>query len=188
MAYRVVTETGNEPISLSELKLHLRIDSSEEDALLDVILKAARQKAESYTGRKFVTSTFQMTLSEFPEEVELHPSPVISIDSVSYKNGNNISQTLSSGVYSLDNTIDPSQFYLEYNQSFPSTLSVRDAVTINYTCGYADDDSIPAPVKAAILLIAGHLYENRQIVSTMQTYEVPMTASYLLDPYRIMKA
>lgn len=53
-----------------------------------------------------------------------------------------------------------------------------------------DDDGtaieLPAAVTAAILLMTGHLYKNRESVGEAQV-ELPMTIKYLLAPYRIWR-
>jgi uncharacterized phage protein (predicted DNA packaging) len=45
---------------------------------------------------------------------------------------------------------------------------------------------LPAPVTAAILLMTGHLYKNRESVGEAQS-EIPMTVKYLLAPYRVWR-
>lgn len=39
-------------------------------------------------------------------------------------------------------------------------------------------------IKAAVRLILGHLFANREAVTTGQAMELPMGAQYLLRPYR----
>jgi uncharacterized phage protein (predicted DNA packaging) len=39
------------------------------------------------------------------------------------------------------------------------------------------------PIKMAIFLMVGNLYNNRENVAFTNTYEVPFTYSYLLSPY-----
>jgi hypothetical protein len=44
---------------------------------------------------------------------------------------------------------------------------------------------VPLPIKQAMYLIIGHLYENRQTVMTgTQVHEVPYSAEFLLESYR----
>lgn len=45
---------------------------------------------------------------------------------------------------------------------------------------------LPAAVTAAVLLMTGHLYKNRESVGEAQA-ELPMTIKYLLAPYRIWR-
>jgi hypothetical protein len=44
---------------------------------------------------------------------------------------------------------------------------------------------VPLPIKQAMYLIIGHLYENRQdVVTGTQVHEIPDSSKYLLESYR----
>ena len=59
-----------------------------------------------------------------------------------------------------------------------------NAVRIDVTAGYTNTNR-PDALIAAMLLIIGHLYENRQDVSHSRTYELPLASKYLMEPYRL---
>jgi hypothetical protein len=44
---------------------------------------------------------------------------------------------------------------------------------------------VPAAIKAAMLLLIGHLYENRELVDMKQMYQVPFGVKALLAPFEI---
>lgn len=46
------------------------------------------------------------------------------------------------------------------------------------------DGSLPAMLQQAVLLIAGHWYNQREAVSGVQMAEVPYTLQALIKPYR----
>lgn len=56
---------------------------------------------------------------------------------------------------------------------------------LNVEVGDLDDPLLPAPVKAAVLLVVGDLYANREAVGT-QPYSQNPTYERLLNPYRVM--
>lgn len=62
----LVTAPAQDPISLASLKTFLRIDGSDEDALLGSILKAATKRLETYCNQKFVDQTWDMFFDCFP--------------------------------------------------------------------------------------------------------------------------
>ncbi|NDA93971.1 MAG: hypothetical protein EBX90_11955, partial [Betaproteobacteria bacterium] len=64
---------ATEPLSLEEVKEHLRIDSSAEDALLQMYIEAARKVCEHNTARALITQTWETTFDRFPGPV-LEPS------------------------------------------------------------------------------------------------------------------
>ena len=53
-------------MTLWEAKLHLRVDFDEDDTLIASLITAARQAAETLTGRQFVTARWKMVLDSFP--------------------------------------------------------------------------------------------------------------------------
>ena len=53
----------------------------------------------------------------------------------------------------------------------------------NELSGYTETN-IPLTIKQASLLLAAHLYTNRQIISFANGVEIPYTFKFLLDPYK----
>lgn len=47
-----------------------------------------------------------------------------------------------------------------------------------------DDGKLPATLQQAVLMIAGHWYNQREAVSGVQMAEVPYTLQALIKPYR----
>lgn len=70
MRYGLIELTASPPseplLTLAEAKLHLRVDHSAEDELIEAQVQAATRIAEQYTRRAFVARSFLMTLEAFP--------------------------------------------------------------------------------------------------------------------------
>ena len=66
MPLQLVTPPSEEPVSLWEAKLHLRVDFDEDDMLIASLITAARQAAETLTGRQFTTARWKQVLDCFP--------------------------------------------------------------------------------------------------------------------------
>jgi uncharacterized phiE125 gp8 family phage protein len=69
--------------------------------------------------------------------------------------------------------------------------SYPSAIQIEFTSGYDNDEygySIPEGLRQAVLVLAGHWYENRQTVVTgITATEVPQMVDYLLAPYKVCR-
>jgi uncharacterized phiE125 gp8 family phage protein len=188
-----ITQTvapASEPVTTAEAKSHLRVDITDDDTLIASYVQAARLFCESYTGRSFVRRTYRADVPDFADQIVLPGRPIISITSIKYYNTDSPSvlTTLDSGVYALvHNCINRN-----YGETWESVYPRADAVEITYIAGYAptsspevEAESVPEPIKTAIKMIVGDLYENREgkIVGTIQS-DNP-TVLMLLNPYRV---
>jgi hypothetical protein len=64
--FRVKTAPADEPVSLTEAKSQLNLETAEDDDLLALLIAAAREHAEAYCNRGLVTQTVELKLSAFP--------------------------------------------------------------------------------------------------------------------------
>ena len=183
------TQPSSEPISLPEARLHLRLDafgsppSHPDDSLVETLISAARESAEQYTGVTISQADYEVKNDITNDQLSLQTYPVTAIASVTYEDGDGTTQTVDPDDYSLDNFQRPAR--LIFTGNVPNRV-----MTVKFTAGYTDGQSpnpypTPAGVKAAILLMLGNLYENRESVSSVQSYERPQSATYLLTPHRI---
>lgn len=180
-----------EPISMATARLHLRLDTSgsppshPDDSLVSSLITAVRQNAEDYTGLKIASGTYEVRADSFKDfNIELQTWPVTAISSVSYVDMNDDVQTLASSEYTLDTYARPAR--LKATTTFPAAKEV----TIRFIAGFTDGQSpnpypMPISLESAMLLMLGHLYDNREAVSLDQSYERPLGATYLMNPYRI---
>ena len=66
MALVMTAAPSVEPISLAEAKAHLRIDASDEDALLTSLITAARMFVERTLSLALVTESWSLYLDGWP--------------------------------------------------------------------------------------------------------------------------
>jgi uncharacterized phiE125 gp8 family phage protein len=177
---------AEEPLTLPEARLHLKVDG-DEDSLIDGLILAARQHVETYTRRALITQTWDLTADHLGCELILPRNPVQSVTSVQYLDAQGASQTLLSSLYRVvkrdtgETAIVPA-----YGAIWPSTCPVEAAVTVRFVSGYGAAAAVPAPLKHAMLLLIGHWYAHRETVHIGGTaVEVPMSAEALMFPYRV---
>jgi uncharacterized phiE125 gp8 family phage protein len=172
----IVTGPTIEPLTLAEAKKQCELSSSDtaHDDHLSLLIQAAREQWEHDTDSCCMTQTLYVNANRFSEEIELPTRPITSITSIQYYDDNNTLQTVSASVYSLN----PSEreIELQYQQTWPTTTDRWDAVKITYVAGYANVASVPAIHKAAMRLLVGHYFENRDMLmsdamQTMRAYE-----------------
>lgn len=189
----LVTPPVAEPVSLSEAKLHLRIDDNADDVLIGALITAARQHAEHDTRRALVSQTWKQVLDQFPSEedtaISLGLAPVASVVSVLYIDADGQEQTLAPSAYKLDKITEPCRLVPAYGTSWPSTRSEINAVSITYTCGYGAPEVVPESIKRWMLLRIGALYEYREeVLAGRNIMLAPLPfVDALLAPYRLLE-
>lgn len=186
----VVTPPAEEPVTLAEAKRHLRVDATDEDVLIGSLIQAAREWAENYCNRTFVTTVLRIGRDDFrlglSDAIELPRGPVQSIGSVLYFDVDGVQRAWSSSGYTVVAGAAPSQLVLTTGGAWPITRSPGGGVQITYTAGYGNAAAVPASIKQAMLLLIGHWYAARENVAlTGIPTELPFGAAALLGPHRI---
>lgn len=182
MSYTVTTAPAAEPITLTEAKAHLKVDISDEDALITSAIKAAREWLEEYTGLKFYTQTITEYWDEFTNECfYLGVYPIQSVTSVKYIDIAGDEQTLSSANYKADLIKRPCRIESAYGTNFPSTRQEINAVYIEYIVGYGVAADIPENIRHSLYLLIGLIYENREDFRIKQKISDQRAAEYLVQ-------
>jgi uncharacterized phiE125 gp8 family phage protein len=118
-------------------------------------------------------------------QIVLPKAPINSLTHVKYYDSDNALQTWSGANYNLIKPENQKGFFeLVNGKNFPSIYARADAIKITFVSGYGSSASdVPEPIKQAVLLMIGSLYEKRE--ETVK--RMPTTVEYLLEPYRIVE-
>lgn len=185
MGDRLITAPTAEPVSVAELKAHLRVTHSADDSYLGTLIQAAREHAEQQTGRALAEQTREYTADAFPSSgvLRLGFAPVVSISSVKYLDETGAEQTLAATVYTVDTQSEPGALVLKVDKDWPDAAKLPAAVRVRYVCGAA-----PRPLlKQAILFIAAHWYEQRLPVNVGNIVnEIPQSLAVILWANRVL--
>lgn len=136
-------QTFTEPITKAEVRTWLNITESspadsEQDALLDGLISAAREKAELLQGRDLIPKQYDLYLDYLCGDIELR-TPLVSVDLVRYTDSDGNTITLSEGT---DYVVDTARGLIHppYGETWPSfTPAPSSAVLIRFTSGYSAD-------------------------------------------------
>src|SRR5262245_43660746 len=111
MAIHLITAPTVEPISLEQAKAHLRVDHSDDDAIISTYIKAARYAVDGkdgYLGRALVTQTWELVIDQFPaNEIKIPLPPLQTVNSVNYDNSDGFGQLVAADQYYVDNVSEP---------------------------------------------------------------------------------
>jgi len=189
---RVVTPVI-EPVTLAEIKKHLKIDDDidEDDELLTGIIAAARGHVENITRRALLSQTWEYCLQKWPESnyIKLPYGNLQSVTSVKWKDttGTETTLTVTTDYLVEVNGEGCGRIVLPYGGSWPSdTLYPSNPITIAYVCGWTSALAIPYEIKAAIKLICTDLYVNREGKTlSSYSYQENEAVQALLASYRL---
>jgi len=175
----VIEPPAAEPVSVETLKAHLRVDGNADDALITVYLASAREVCEGLARRAFVTQTLGLVLDTWPDlPLEFPRPPLIDVASITYTDEAGVQYTMSADDY----LVDPytGRLTLASGKSWPGkSLSPLSPILVTFTAGYGEATDVPKKYQTAVMLLAAHWYENREVVSD-QMREIPMGVRTLL--------
>ena len=183
MKYAVTTAPTVEPVTLADVKVHLRTvtgDTSEDAAILTPLITAAREYCENVTGRALAAQT----VKAYPDAwgiLRLPRPPITTVASIKYYDEDDAVYTLAATEYAVD-AIDGVVTILEYPSE---ALRKVNPIVIEYTTGYTTGNACPMAIRQAMLLLIGHWYTNREAVAMSTSAEVEMTVKTLLGQYKV---
>lgn len=187
-----ITEPAALPVTVDEAKEHLRVDHEDEDALIERLIRAATEDAETFQGRAYITRTLRLYLDRFPGSagvIYLPMPPATSVEAVTYRDHSGGEHVIDADRYVVDLARSPARIAPAAGHSWPAvSLLPVGAVSVEYKAGYGDEPGdVPDAVRQAILLTVGHLYENREAVTAERgaPVELPMGVKYLLTKDRV---
>jgi len=184
----VVVEQGpaTEPVTVERARDERGLAHNLDDSMLEAKITEAREHIEIVLGKALITQTWSLYLHEFPDVIELPGGRVQSITSITYKDADGVDQTLVASDYDAD--LFSRQPIIRPADKWPDTADQLNAVKVEYVVGYGDADAVPGGIKAALLLMVGDAYENREGQIAGETISENKAVSRLLWPHRAIGA
>lgn len=136
----VLQDYSTEPVSVATAKAYMKVNFSDDDTLIESLIKNARIWLENYTGKAYGTRSIKLTIEMTAGEWYELPGPVQSVDSlVSY------------------DYADCSQYDIAGSQI---RVYATGIYMVYLTYGFT---TIPEDAKNDILSITAYTYQNRGI-------------------------
>jgi uncharacterized phiE125 gp8 family phage protein len=187
MALVMTAAPATEPISLAEAKAHLRVDATDEDALIGSLISAGRLLVERTMGLALITQGWSYYLDHWPQSccISLPLAPVQAVSAVTLYDADDAPTVFDAGSYAVDVMSEPARSVLQ--GATPSVATrVFNGFKVAFTAGFGDAaEDVPAPIRHAVTLLVAHWFERREpVVLGAGPQEVPATVAGLLQPYR----
>lgn len=178
-----------EPVTVSEAKTHLRLDTTTEDVLIGSLILTSRLHIEAALGLALITQGWTQTLDAWPANgspVILGLRPVQAITAVRVRATTGDAVTLHPSQYQLDAASFPARLVRPGNAFWPPPGMTAAGIEIAFTAGFGGAASdVPAPIRQAMLLLVAHWYEHRDPIDIGSAGAViPSPVCDLLEPWR----
>jgi len=192
--YIIILEPVNLAVSLDTVKDHLKIDGTENDAELTLLIKAATRIAENYTRRTFINTGFRTYRCCFLDCFELKRSKFQALEKYEYLKDGTFT-IVDSSLYYITSDTAYSKILLKDGSSYPSDIDMNEqAIIIEFVAGYGvDEEDIPYDLRLALLNHITALFENRgdcdcvsAVTTVPSTQNLPATSRIVYDQYRIL--
>jgi uncharacterized phiE125 gp8 family phage protein len=156
-----VNSPAVEPLTLTEAKRWLRVDHTDDDGLIASLIRAARERIESRTGRAVMAQTWRVVLDQWPAgaRVALPILPVIAVTAVRVLDASGLASVLAAPLYALEPGAEPPVLALN---NPPNPGRIRGGIEIDVVAGYGTVSAdCPEPLRQAMRLLVTAAYEAR---------------------------
>jgi hypothetical protein len=151
--------------TLENAKLHLRVDGTDEDALIGVYIAAAEQSAVALLDRGVYADGTALGVAKAAAPGELAAATAT------------YTAAIAAAQAMADTTEQAAAIQTAGNDLLRAQVAYRQAM---------DGMVVNEAIKAAVLLIVGSLYANREdVVSGVSVAKLPNGAEWLLQPYKV---
>lgn len=204
---------SSEPLTLAEAKAHLRVSTTDDDALITSLIVAVRGMCEEFTQRALITQGWRLWLDTFPGDtmpwwdgmregvssrltvsrfVTIPRAPLQSISAVTIYADDDSSTIFAPSLYFVDSAAEPGRLALRNNTSWPVPQRASNGISIDFTAGYGAASAVPQPLKQGMLVHIGQLYEHRGEGlrfrgDQISVQSLPELVQAMYQPFRIQR-
>lgn len=162
------------PVSLAEVKAYLRIDGTDDDALLAGLVRTASGLCEAFTGQVLIAEVRRAVIAIDGEWHRLSPTPAQRVTAVF--------------AIADDGTATPATYTSQIDASGDAWVQVTGEpgrARVELEAGIASDwNGLAEPLRHGIVRLAAHLYTHRDAADDMGP---PAAVAALWRPWRRMR-
>jgi uncharacterized phiE125 gp8 family phage protein len=177
-----------EPLSLSEAKAHLRLETTADDALVTSLIITSRLHIEAALGLALTAQDWTLVLDAWPATgvVNIPMRPVSAVTAVRVRASDGTSSVVPPASYVFEGAGLPPRL-VPVSGALPNPGRAAGGIEIDFTAGYgAAAASVPEPIRQALKLLVAHWYEHRDPVEIgdLET-AIPAAVTALVKPYAV---
>jgi uncharacterized phiE125 gp8 family phage protein len=189
MSSILLTAPALEPVTLADAKSFLRVEHTDDDAVIASLIAAARSHIEAQTRRALIVQSWRLIRDAWPSEgrIAALPVPLLAITAARVLAEDGTPQAIDLEALVADTAAAPAVIaFAPWSLAAPGRRI--GGIEIDIEVGYgADVDDVPEPLRQAVRLLVAHWYENRGLIAVGRSVAVlPLTVAALIAPYRVL--
>lgn len=175
---------GDSPLLLAVAKTFMKVQSSSDDALIQVLIDSATEWGQNYTGREFTNNTWILLLDKFIDRITLNRDPVDTITSVKYL-VSDVLTAVADTTYYLKKLTQCSEILLAEDKTWPTDIDNREqAIKIEFiTESYRSENLILDSLKRHV----SYMYSNRADCPDVSDAAKAAGIVFMYDQFRIVR-
>lgn len=196
---RKVTSSNALPVSVEDVKLDLRVDSDDEDATIERMIRAAAAFLERRTGWTVTPARYYAVYSEWPcGPQEIYRAPLRELVSVEYLSALNtwsevsvdnfqVSERQKSFVIAPLSTFEAPDLFTDLDCVrfiFEAGFDIEGDAESEFSGDAADPHPLDADVRVLLTMLVAHWYKNRELFLADKQAEIEERAGSLLGAHR----
>lgn len=161
----IVTPPAAEPLTLSEVKAHCRVEHNDDDTLIARLIQTAVDFTDvnGILGKAMISQTWGEWIAPNPSTVLLSLGEVQSVSAIKFYDTDNALQTATLSDFFVLGTKGRTIIRPKPSKAWPTTFDRDDAIKIEYVIGFGGSPSdVPQTVRHALMVLTAHWYENRE--------------------------
>lgn len=183
-----IAPPGEPPVSLDDVRRHLRIEDNDDDATLDALIAVASDHLQRVTNLSLVAEGWRLYLDALPADglIRFRQGPMISIDAVTAYDADGNPQSLDAARLRLRRGADEtSGTALLPPELIAAPGLAENGLEVDFTAGFGTSaGEVPASLRQALLLHVAYMHGWRGVLSPdQQPVGLPDGYSRLVAPY-----
>lgn len=166
-------------VSVDSAKEFLRVLDTDEEIIIESLIKATQNFAQNYTNTQITRTSFELYTDALYDGFKMVKNPIASIESISYMDENGVYQPFTDFYTFCKNGMT-----LLHVENMPTTKIHEEAIKIVFNAGYLE---VPSDLQQWIKVKLATLYEFREnFVLGVSVSEIPHSfVDCMLDAYKI---
>ena len=184
----VLTQTvapATDLFTAADAREWLRVDATDEDTLIQGVIKAATLLLDGpygHVGKALITQTWTYARAPLTgrQVLKFPLTPFASLTSITYFDDDNASQTLGD-ILEIFKEEDFAYIRPKIDNEWPSMYQREDAMAVTAVCGFGDASAVPDNLIVAGKMLTAHMFEHRGD----EMHEVPPMIAMLVEKDRV---